>query len=313
MASFRKHGTGWRAEVQKNGVRASHVAPTKREAQEWARKKENELDGYKASKGMTFEQAAAKYVATVSPNKTAGAPEWEDRRFAEMMRFFRPDEKLAAIDSARLGEWRDWRLQTVSASTVRREVSLLGNLLSTAVDEWKVLTVNPLKGVRLPDHPPARHQVWPWRLIKRVLRAKRTGPVLHTIHAFHIALHTGMRLNEVLAAKVVGKVAILERDKSSGKVSAPVKVPLARKGAELFAKYQPLNIRADLASAYFSALTDELLIDGLTFHDSRATALTLLARRVDVMTLARISRHSDLRILLRTYYRESAEQIAARL
>ena len=40
---------------------------------------------------------------------------------------------------------------------------------------------------------------------------------------------------------------------------------------------------------------------------------TLLARRVDVMTLARISRHKDLRILLNTYYRESAEDIAARL
>jgi integrase len=313
MASFRKHGTGWRAEVQKNGVRASHVAPTKKEVQDWARKKEAELDGYKASKGMTFEQAAAKYVATVSQTKTAGAPEWEERRFAEMMQFFRPDEKMVSIDSARLGEWRDWRLQSVSASTVLRDVSLLGNLLSVAVDEWKVLPSNPLKGVRLPEHPPARHQVWPWRLIKRVLRAERTGPVVHAIHAFHIALNTGMRLNEILAARVVGKIAVLDRDKLSGKVSAPVKVPLARKGAQLFAKYGPLNIRADLASAYFSALTDELLIDGLTFHDSRATALTLLARRVDVMTLARISRHKDLRTLMNTYYRETAEDIANRI
>ena len=35
--------------------------------------------------------------------------------------------------------------------------------------------------------------------------------------------------------------------------------------------------------------------------------------RVDVMTLARISRHKDLKILLAAYYRESPEQIAARL
>jgi hypothetical protein len=34
---------------------------------------------------------------------------------------------------------------------------------------------------------------------------------------------------------------------------------------------------------------------------------------MDVMTLARISRHRDLRTLLNTYYRESAEQIAARI
>jgi integrase len=156
--------------------------------------------------------------------------------------------------------------------------------------------------------------VWPWQLIKRVLRAQnRNDREVQTIRAFHIALHTGMRLNEILAAKVVGKVAVLERDKSSGKASPPVKVPLARKGAALFARYQPFTINADNASATFSDLTDELLIDGLTFHDTRASALTWLSRRMDVMTLARISRHKNMKILMDTYYRETAEQIAARL
>jgi len=112
---------------------------------------------------------------------------------------------------------------------------------------------------------------------------------------------------------VVGKVAVLERDKGSGKASPPVKVPLARKGALLFAKYPPFTIRADVASATFSDLTDELLIDGLTFHDARASSLTWLSRRLDVMTLARISRHKNMKILMETYYRETAEAIAARI
>ena len=55
------------------------------------------------------------------------------------------------------------------------------------------------------------------------------------------------------------------------------------------------------------------MIKGLTFHDSRAYALTALARKVDVLTLAKISGHRDLRILSNTYYRESAEDIAQRL
>ncbi len=66
-------------------------------------------------------------------------------------------------------------------------------------------------------------------------------------------------------------------------------------------------------SALFSRLLSELLIDGLTFHDARATALTLLSRRMDVLTLSRISRHRDLRILSNTYYRETAESIARRI
>jgi integrase len=55
------------------------------------------------------------------------------------------------------------------------------------------------------------------------------------------------------------------------------------------------------------------MIEDLTFHDTRATALTLLSRRMDVMTLARISRHKDINLLFNTYYRERPEEIAARI
>ena len=64
--------------------------------------------------------------------------------------------------------------------------------------------------------------------------------------------------------------------------------------------------------ALFRKARDRLLIKDLHFHDSRAEALTRLSRKVDVLTLAKISGHKDLRIL-QGYYRETAEQIAARL
>jgi len=43
MAYFRKSGRGWRAEIEKHGVRDSATFPTKREAQEWAAKLEAEI------------------------------------------------------------------------------------------------------------------------------------------------------------------------------------------------------------------------------------------------------------------------------
>lgn len=314
MAYIRKYRDGWRAEVQRNGIRSSFAAATKREVQQWAIRQESEIDGWKASKGLTFMAAAENYVATVSRDKAKGAAEWEARRFAEMSVFFGDETRMAEIDTARIGQWRDWRLKQVSASTVLRDRSLLQNLFQVAMDEWKAIPANPFKGVRFPQHNPPRHQVWTWPLIKRVLRAEhRNVREVETIRAFHIALHTGMRLNEILAAKLDGKVAVLVRDKTSGKSSAPVRVPLARKGAELFKRYQPFTLNPDIASATFSSLTDQLLIDGLTFHDSRASALTWLSRRYDVMTLSRISRHRNLKTLMDSYYRESAEQIAARL
>jgi integrase len=314
VAYIRKYRDAWRAEVQKHGIRASFVAPTKREVQQWALKKEAELDGQKKSKGVTLEQAAAKYVSTISRQKAPGSADEEERRFVTLLDFLGGDAMLADIGSDRIADFRDHRLTEVSGSTVIREASLFRNFFQIAVDEWKLISVNPYKGVKMPEHNPARHQIWTWQLIKRVLRAEaRNEREIETIRAFHIALHTAMRLGEILGAKVVGKVAVLERDKSSGKASAPVKVPLARKGAALFAKYPPFTMESDNASATFSDMTDELLIDGLTFHDARASALTWLSRRVDVMTLARISRHKNMKILMDTYYRETAEQISARI
>ncbi|HBK00773.1 MAG TPA: integrase, partial [Delftia acidovorans] len=39
----------------------------------------------------------------------------------------------------------------------------------------------------------------------------------------------------------------------------------------------------------YRKLRDRVMVQGLRFHDLRATALTWLSKRVDVMTLARIS------------------------
>ncbi len=306
---IRPHKDGYRVEVEKHGMRASKVFNTKRDATAWGIRKEAELEALKGSKGRSFTFATAHYVETVSKTKSSGAKEWEERRFAAMAEFFK-NEKLADIDSERIGQWRDHRLKTVSGSTVLREANLLRNLFTIAVDEWRWIDRNPFRGVRLPEHNPARHQMWTWQLIKRVLRANRRGKTLEIIQAFRIALHTGMRLSEVLAAKLEGRVAVLPKAKG---IKVPVKVPLARKGAKLLAQHSPFTVGPNEASTLFSELCGDLLIEGLTFHDSRGSALTWLSRRMDVMTLARISRHKDLKILMDTYYRETAEQIASRI
>ena len=314
MASITKHNARWRAHVFVHGIRATKVFDKRRDAQAWAAAKETALEGGKKSKGMTLETATARYVRTASKEKAPGAAIWEERRFGEFMDYFGPDMGIASIGSDHIAELRDHRLLTVTGSTVIRESNLFRNFFQTAVDEWKVITINPYKGVKMPEHNPPRHQVWTWQLVKRVLRAEgRNVREVEMIRAFHIALHTGMRLSEILKARIVGKVAILERDKSSGKASPPVKVPLARKGAALFAKYPKFTIKPRIASPTFADLTDKLLIDGLTFHDARASSLTWLSRRLDVMTLARISRHKNMKILMDTYYRESIESIAERI
>jgi integrase len=312
-------GSKWRVFVEKAGQRPSKLCDSKAEAQRWGHDKEIELEALSGSKGKTFDAAVAYYLKTVSPTKVDAVP-WETRRFASMTEFFGGKTPLAKIDSAKVGKWRDWRLETVKGSTVLREANLLRNLFRLAHDEWKWISHEPCKGVRWPDDSEDKEILWGWREIRRVLRyAASGGPKQQEVgRAFHIALRTGMRLNEVLAARLQGRVALLPRQKTSKKVTAPVKVPLTRHGIRLLANCPPFTVSANEASTLFSGMTETLGIrkkgePGLTFHDSRATFCTHMARKVDVLTLSNISRHRDINILRRKYYRETAEQIAARI
>jgi integrase len=321
MPSIQKHGEKWRAQVFKNGVRKSAVFDQKRQAQEWGIRTEAELslrDQLKAG-GKTFGQAASLYQATVSVSKKGRGPTWEAARLGVMTEFFGAKTPLSKITSERIGQWRDKRLESVTGSTVQREANLLRNLLLTAKNEWKWINHHPFEGVKLPDAEPPRELVWGWREIRRVLRYCETGgPKTQEMgRAFHLALRTAMRLKEVLQARLVGQIAVLGDTKTTRKGQV-VKVPLTRQGRRLLSMCPPFTIGENEASALFWQITVACGIrepeqDGLTFHDSRATALTLMARKMDVMTLARISRHRDIRMLMQRYYRETPEQIAARL
>jgi hypothetical protein len=307
MAYIRAYRDGWRAEVQRNGQRLSKLFKLKREAQAWALEQEAKADKLKQG-WRTFSQAAEEYEERETARKRS--PQWEKNALARLTAQFGAATPLGDIDQPRIARWRDDRLKTVSGSTVQREANLLRHMLRVARLEWHWIGHDPFQGVKLPDENAPRHQVWRWQQIKRVLRSGRTGKTREVVHAFHIALHTAMRLSEVLVAKVDGRVALLPKDKTS---PGPVKVPLARKGVQLLKRYGPFTVGANEASVLFSDLCKDLLIEGLHFHDSRGTALTLLSRRVDVLTLSRISRHRDLRTLRDHYYRETAEEIAARL
>lgn len=313
MAYIRKIKSGWRAEVERAGVRKSAVWETRRLAEDWSRVTEAELLAGKGGGAHTFAEAATHYLATVSPGKRGIAQEWERRRFDAMREFFGDESRMSEIDSERVGQWRDKRLQTVSGSTVQREANLLRHLFTLAADEWRWIERNPFKGVRLPKENEARHQLWRWQQIKRVIRAgQRTGGKTGEVAlAFHIALRTGMRLKEVLAAPAAFDAR--RRVVTIGtKTSVRDEVPIGRIAAQLLARAK-FTVGPNEASALFSRLSRHQMIEGLTFHDARATALTLLARKVDVMVLARISRHRDISLLHRVYYRTTADEIAAKL
>ena len=164
MAYIGKFRDGWRVQVQRDGIRQSKTFATKRECQAWATEQEAKKS---FDKGHTLRAACDHYLKTVTPGKR-NADDWERRRFDALCRHFGDDRLMTSIDSKALGEWRDKRMETVSGSTVLREVNLYRNMFKLALDEWHMITVDPFKGVRLPKENAARVTVWRWQQVKRV-------------------------------------------------------------------------------------------------------------------------------------------------
>lgn len=307
MAYIRKYRESWRAEVQRHGQRVTKVLPTKREAQAWALKAEAQLDEWAGGGRHTFGELADLYLDRVTPAKRSAR--WEVHSVERLRQQIGHDTQLSTLTAQALGLWRDKRLETVSGSTVLREANLLRAMLKTARDEWEWQIPDGFKALRLPRHNPPRAAIWTWQDVRRVLRAPRTGKTAEMQAAFRIALHTGLRLKEVLSAEwdAAGHTLVLRDTKTD----LLARVPVPRRAVKLFPV--AFTVQPNEGSTLFSRLTRDCGVTGLTFHDARASALTWLSRRVDVMTLARISRHRDIGLLVVVYYRETAEQIAARI
>jgi integrase len=322
MPSITPYGDGYRCQVYVKGQRDSQTFPTKREAQQWGARRQQELRTQAAPGGRTFAQAAEKYQLEVSAKKAGG--KWEELRLATMLEHF-GEMRLADIQAPQIAAWRDSRLaggdgrRAVSGSTVLRESNLLRNVFTVARDEWHWCEHHPFRGVKLPDEAEPRHQRWTWQKIRRVLRylGHVTGKAPKTVDqqialAFLLTLSTSLRASECLriGPKTYNKATRVITLKAKGRLRSEIPVPRrAVKHCQLAA----FTIDAADLDVGFRAARDATLVGDLRFHDGRASALTWLARRVDVLTLARISQHSDLRMLQKVYYRESAAEIAARI
>jgi integrase len=327
MASVGKHGRGYRAQVYVGGRRASKVFRTQREANAWAAQMEEQLAAAPADR-HTLRDLIDDYVDKVMSKKRGNVH--EERQAKAFLRDFGwlADKRLAELDTPDFARWRDERLQSVSDATVLRNLNWLRHAFRIAREEWRWMTGNPLTGLRIPRNPaPRTRRVSPAevRALCRVLDY-RPGKAPQTKSqevalAFLVGIRSGMRAGEILSLSS-GNLDLRRRvasvaHKTQHLTGKPRDVPLTRHAVRLLAPVAQLEQCFTISSAVLDTLfrkaRDRLLIEDLHFHDSRAEALTRLARKVDVLTLAKISGHKDLRILQNAYYRETAEQIAARL
>lgn len=341
MAYYRKVQNGWRAQVERLGVRASNTLPTKAQAEAWALAEEAAILAGKRGQfpARTLREAVKRYQVEVTDKKAAKKPKVaraDNLRFEAWLRDFPElaDKVFHQITGNDLATWRDKRLQVVSQASVLREAQQFRPVWTLAIRQWKWAGASPWKDITLPPKGHARRKKTLWQQIRQIVRSGgyRTGrppalPQTEAMWAYLVALHTSMRSAEILrmsrsTVDLKRRVYHLTRHKTDDDVGDRI-VPLTRRVEKLL---RVLDAAAAAAGrdAYFTVtdesrdvnfrkVRDRLMIEGLTFHDSRAAALTWLSKRYDVMTLAKISGHKNIQELYNTYYRETEEEIAARL
>lgn len=301
MATFSKYGEGWRAQVARRGVRKSATFPSKGAAVAWAGRIESEIMAGVRGEIPNLHVSAllTRYEKEVSEHKKG--QRWESVRLQALGRDRLAQVRLKFLDTPHVADWQQRRLQAVSAASVRRERNLLNNVFEIARKEWHWLVKNPFVGVRRPKDGKPRKRIASQAELDRLTRraSDRMGKVIVW------AVETGMRAGEIASLKdVKGRVAYIYDSKNN----ESREVPLSARALEVWV-YGGFGLTVGSISAIFARLCEEAKIEGLTFHDLRATACTRLAKKLNPLQLAKMMGWKDLKHAM-IYYREATADIA---
>ena len=326
MATVRKVRDKWIAQVRRGGFSKAKTFATKTEAQEWALKVEQaHVKRGGVIHGHTLGDALHRYAREILPGRKGGR--WELISAERIGRDKIADVLLSDLSPGDFQERIARELaRGVKASSVNRELNTIGSALKAARLKWKWLDRDIMREVERPKNPPPRDRIITPQECDRILLAlgyEEAAPVTTQRHkiavAFLLALETAMRQGEIWAMRWE-HVRLKERfvtlpDTKNG---TRRDVPLSSRAVALLEKLSfgndgaVMNCPQESSGAIFRGACKLAGVHGVTFHDSRHTAITALARKIDVLDLARMVGHRDLRSL-QIYYNPTASDIANRL
>ena len=179
MATITRRKAGYQVQVRRKGYPTrSKCFINRRNAEKWARQVENELDRgifvdrTEADK-QTLGEMLDRYAREVSP--THKGHRNEVICITAMQRDPLCQRKASALSSKLLAEWRDRRLQAVSAATVSREMNLLSAAINCARKEWGIHIDNPVSLIRRPAAGAGRKRRLAADEVQRLLSVLRAG------------------------------------------------------------------------------------------------------------------------------------------
>jgi integrase len=322
MASIQRSGAKWRVQVFAKGVRDSGTFKTRQEAAAWAMAREAELTGSRLP-DKTLADAMRRFEREVAPDHRGGR--WEIVRIKAMLEWPIASRRLSGLSGSDFADWRDSRLRKVSPSTVVREKNLLHSVLESARRDWHWIRVNPMQDVRWPQLPKGRKRRVSAGEVSALARAFGVHLELASETAtqrvglaFLFALETAMRSGEICAltwahVHLSSQYVTLPKTKNGDERE----VPLTLRAVEILEAIPKsdgpvFGLDDALRDALWRKVRDKTPHKDIHFHDTRSEAISRLSKKLDVLELARVIGHRDLKSLL-IYYNASAADMAKRL
>ena len=308
-----------------HGRRRSATFDTKRQAQAWVAEMVTKGTGVAIATG-TLRELSSRYKSEVSETKRGA--HWEVIRLDMYAREYADlfNRKLTTIQREDIERVIKDRLKQVKPSTVNRDLNLISNVFKYG-RRWRMMSHDPMTDIKRPKDPPPRDRRVSEAEEAMLLQAMSYSDDMpissqrqKVAIAFLIALETAMRQGELAKVKW-SDVHIDDRyiflPHTITKTAVSRNVPLSARAIELIGrldhdKETMLGVSAGVVSTMFRAAVANCGIDNLTFHDARHEATTRLAGKLQVLDLARVTGHRDIKQLM-TYYNKYARELAGLL
>jgi integrase len=143
------------------------------------------------------------------------------------------------------------------------------------------------------------------------------GVAFARVHAaFLLSIETGMRAGEMAGLTwdcidIDCRVAHLPRTKNGRARDVPLSLEAVRI-LQALDRPDVFGMTSPNMSARWVNLRDKAGVSRLGLHDARHEAVTRLSKKLDVLALAKMIGHRDIKMLM-TYYDEDAADLARRL
>ena len=327
MAYIQERGSFWRAEVRRKGYKPVYrTFDTQKQAQQWARRVEAEMDAGSfvdrtEAEHTTLRQALERYRDEIVPLKRH--PYQENRRIERWLQHdlcFRTLANLRGIDFARYRDKR--RSEGRAENTIRLELQLISHLFEIARKEWGMEhLLNPLNNIRKPGGSRARNRRLEDDEYERIHAILSKSSNHYAAPAFDLAIETSLRQGTLfklrwdwvdLPARMIRFPAEMLETTNKG---IPPVLPLSSRAVTVLQSlYEPdsngqpiipkkgpvLKTTANAVVCLWKDTLAKLQIKDLRWHDLRHEAASrLFEKGLHPMEVASITGHKSMQMLKR--------------